>query len=50
MFCLPVGKESYRGGKKVTPNEVEELFREAEKMIETCGIAQEAEIGHIKGK
>ena len=53
-YCLCSACQSVRKAieeaKKVTPNEVEEIFREAEKMIETCGIAQEAEIGRIKGK
>lgn len=45
--CQAVRKASEEAGK-VTPNEVEELFREAEKMMKTCGIIQEAETDSIK--
>ena len=41
--CQAVRKAT-KEAEKVTPNEVDELFREAKKMMKTCKITQETEI------
>lgn len=41
-------RQALEDAKKVTQEEIEELFREAEKMMEECGGGRMRQNGHIE--
>lgn len=51
-YCLcsacQAARQALEDAKKVTQEEIEELFREAEKMMEECGGGRMRQNGHIE--